>query len=104
MRVLLALAVVSLLAACTDGPPVSTPPALTYANLQPIRINAAKIEVVDKYKPPMQSPNIEHTFRLPPYTAAEQLLKHQLVAAGSENELRAIIQEASVVSEEIPPS
>ena len=85
------------LTACADGPPVSTPPDMTFDNLKPVEINAAKIEVIDSYKPPLQDPNVEHTFLTPPYVAAEKLLKKQLVATGTENTLRVIIDDASVI-------
>ncbi len=101
-EILLGLTVIAALTGCMEGPPVSTPPDMTFANFQPLPINAAKIEVVDNYKPPMQDPNVEHSFRTPPYVAAERLLKKQLVAAGNDNVLRAIIEDASVVSEELP--
>jgi hypothetical protein len=93
---------VFVLSGCEEGPPSSQPPDLTFANLQPIQINAAKVEVVDSYKPPMQDPNVEHTFKTPPYVAAEKLLQKQLAPAGTENTLRAIIVDASVVREELP--
>jgi len=102
LRSLFAYLFVALLTSCTEGPPVTTPPDLTFSNLQPIQVNAASVDVIDNYKPPLQDPNIEHTFRLPPYVAAERLLRHQLVAAGSENTLRAIIDDASVIRTELP--
>ncbi len=102
MRNFIALAGVLFLAACVEGPPASAPPEMTFANLQPLQINAAKIEVVDNYKPPLQDPNIEHTFQTPPYVAAVKLLKKQLVAAGNENVLRAVIEDASVIRQELP--
>jgi hypothetical protein len=102
MKMLIAVAVALVLAGCVEGPPASTPPDMTFANLQPLRINAARIDIVDSYKPPMGDPNVEHTFRTPPYIAAGNLLRKQLVAVGGENALRAIIQDASVVREEIP--
>lgn len=102
MRKYIALLGVLLLAACVEGPPVSTPPDMTFDNLKPVEINAAKIDVIDSYKPPLQDPNVEHTFRTPPYVAAEKLLKKQLVATGTENTLRVIIDDASVIRVELP--
>ena len=90
------------LSGCVEGPPAGTAPDMTFANLQPLAINAAKIEVVDSYKPPLQDPHVEHTFRTPTYVATEKLLWKQLIAAGPENVLRATIDDASVVREEIP--
>jgi len=99
---LMALSFTVMLAGCEEGPPSSQPPEMTFANLQPIQVNAAKVDVVDNYKPPMQDPNVEHTFKTPPYVAAEKLLQKQLAPAGTENTLRAIIVDASVVREELP--
>ncbi len=75
---------------------------MTFVNFKPVEINAAKIEVIDSYKPPLQDPNVDHTFLTPPYVAAVILLKKQLVATGSDNELRVIIDDASVIREELP--
>jgi len=100
--VLLSCVLVAILSACADGPPSSTPPDMTFANLQPIEVNASSVDVIDNYKPPLQDPNIEHTFQMPPYVAAERLLRHQLAVVGTENTLRAIIEDASVTREELP--
>ena len=102
MKNFVALLGLLFLAACVEGPPVSTTPDLTFANFEPIQVNAASVEVIDNYKPPLRDPNVEHSFRLPPYAAAARLLRHQLVAAGSANTLRAVIEDASVIREEIP--
>lgn len=99
---LLALTMTATLAGCVDGPPSSLPPGLSFDNYQTIDVNAAKVEVVNNYKPSMRDPYIEHTFRTTPYAATEQLLKRQLVAAGTENTLRATIEDASVTREELP--
>ena len=102
MKKFLALMTVVLLAACTDGPPISTTPDLTFDHLSPIAINAAGVDVVDNYKPPLKDPNVEHTFHLPPYIAAERLLRHQLNPVGTQNRLRAMIVDASVVRVDVP--
>jgi len=102
MKNFIALLGVLLLAGCAEGPPITTTPDLTFANLQPISVNASSVDVIDDYKPPLRDPNIEHSFRLPTYTALERLLRHQLIATGTENELRAIIEDASVVREQLP--
>lgn len=91
-----------LLTACVEGPPAGTPMDLTFDNMKPLEINAARIEVVDKYVPPMRDPNIEHKFRPTPYAAARKLIEKQLQPVGMENTLRAVIEDASVVREELP--
>lgn len=96
-----AFAAVLFLTACSSDPAWHAP-QMTYDNLAPVALNVAQVEVRDDYKPPMQAPNVEHTFQTPLYAAAENLLKKQLVAAGSANILRAIIQDASAVEEDLP--
>ncbi|MCE9508195.1 MAG: hypothetical protein K8R48_07805 [Alphaproteobacteria bacterium] len=100
--VFLCLPVVFLLSGCAGSPSATSQPEMTFADLQPFELKVAKIEVRDDYKPPMKAPNVEHSFPVPPYISAENLLKKQLVAAGGGNVLRVIIKEASVVREELP--
>ena len=91
-----------LLAGCVEGPPSGNAPDLTFANFTPVNLNVASIEVRNDYKPPMREPNVEHLFKTPPYTSAENLVRKQIVAAGTEHILRVVIEEASVVREELP--
>ncbi len=100
--VFLCLSVVFLLSGCCDAPPATTLPDMTFANLTPIELDVAAVEVRGDYKPPMKEPNIEHTFSTPLYVAVEKLIKRELIASGSENVLRVIIKDASVVREELP--
>lgn len=101
MKNLFVLAFALLLAGCVEGPPAARSPELTFTNMPLVSIDAARIDVIDNYKPPMQEPNVEHTFQPTPYAAAEQLAHSRLVAAGSENVLRVIIDDASVVREKL---
>jgi hypothetical protein len=90
------------LSACAESPPPPTLPDLTFANVNPIPLNVARIEVTDAYRPPMRSPNIEHLFRVPPADAVKNLLNRALAAAGSEKTLRVEIEDASVIDEKLP--
>lgn len=90
------------LAGCSEGPPDSRLPELTFANMQPLAVEAARVEVINNYKPPMKEPNVEHTFPLPPALAAEKLVQNQIIAAGTQHVLRALIEDASVVREKLP--
>ena len=96
------VAALFLLTGCVESMPDTHPPELTFANYQPVDLDVASIDVRDDYKPPMQDPNIEHTFPTPPYVAAKKLVKQQLIPAGSANALRVIIEDASVIREELP--
>ncbi len=96
-----ACAALLFLAAC-NGAPAWRAPQMTYDNVAPVAVNVAQVEVRDDYKPPMKAPNVEHTFQTPLYAATEALLKKQLVASGADNILRAVIEEASAVEEDLP--
>lgn len=96
------IAMLFLLAGCAEGPPDTQPPEMTFANFQPVELNVARIEVRNDYQPPMRDPNVEHTFQTPPYVAAENLVKKQLVASGMQNILRVIVADAPVIREELP--
>lgn len=98
---LLGLSFMVALAGCVEGPPSGATPDMTFANFEPLAIEAAQIKVVNNYKPPLQEPNVEHTFRPTPYTAVEKLIKKQLIPVGKENVLRVVIEDASVVREEL---
>ncbi|MFH1158075.1 MAG: hypothetical protein V1721_04230 [Pseudomonadota bacterium] len=100
--VFLCLSAVFLLSGCVGAPPATTQPDMTFANFTPVRLDVAGIEVRGDYKPPMKEPNVEHTFSTPLYVAVENLVKGKLVASGSENVLRVIIEDASVVREDLP--
>lgn len=91
-----------LLQACTQGSPDASVPDLTFAQMQPISLDVAKIEFVDAYRPPMMSPNVEHLFLTTPMKVTRDLVARQLVAAGTRNVLRVMLDDASVVSEELP--
>ena len=43
-----------LLAGCTEGPPETQTPVMTFNQMQPVTLNVGQIAVQDKYTPPMQ--------------------------------------------------
>lgn len=99
---LIAPALVALaLAACAMPDPATTPD-LSLAGVQPVRLNVAAIEIAEAYRAPMGPPNVDHLFKTPPAAATRALLGHALVAAGPMNTLRAVIEDASVVNEDLP--
>lgn len=75
-------------------------PDLTFTHLEPIRFNAAKIEVFDLYRPPLAPPNVEHTFRMSPAAVARAWAQQRIQAAGTEGSVIVTIIDASVV--EVP--
>ena len=96
---IIAVAICALLSGCQDAPPQSATPQLTLAQIQPINLNVGKIDISSKYVPPMRDPNVDHLFQQTPEQVTEALIQKQLVAAGNDQTLRAIITDASVVKQ-----
>ncbi|MFT5180859.1 MAG: hypothetical protein ACI8S3_000736 [Alphaproteobacteria bacterium] len=77
------VAVVLLLAACTNAPPVTKFPQLTYAHLGTFALDVSEIEIVDGYQPTLRAPNVEHMMPVAPAAAARQWAQDRLQLAGS---------------------
>jgi hypothetical protein len=72
-----------LLAACNDAPPPTKFPQLTYSHLGTIVLDVSKIEIVDRFRPTLRSPNIEHLVPVPPAKAAQRWARDRLKSTGS---------------------
>lgn len=72
-----------LLAACSDAPPPTKFPQLTYAHLGAFVLDVSEIEIVDRFRPTLRSPNIEHLVPVPPAKAARQWARDRLKSTGS---------------------
>ncbi len=94
--VMVAVLVVSILAACEASPTKPATPELTYSNLGSIRLDVAKIEIIDEYLPPLKRPNVEHEFPISPSEAVQRWARDRLVAGGRERTARFIIRTADV--------
>ena len=105
MKKLMPLAVCAafslLLSACTDAPPETQVPRLTFDQVKPIMVNVAKIEIVDRFHAGTGQ-HVELMMKQPPEVAVQDLLKKQLVAAGPHGVMRVYIDDASVVGEKLP--
>ncbi len=88
---------VGLLAACATPSPLPTYPAISFANLPPIRLDVAKLEVEVTYKPPLKSPNVDHLSPLPPAVAAERWARERILPVGSSGSARVIISNGAIV-------
>jgi hypothetical protein len=81
-KTLVLILMAAALAAC-DTPPTREPfPKLTYSYLPSFRLAVARVEVVDAYRPPLTSPNVEQQFPVSPAGTAEQWGHDRLQAAG----------------------
>jgi hypothetical protein len=102
MNRLLALAALALLAACESGPARQQYPDLSYAHLQPIRLNVADVQVIREYASPGTRPNVEQMFPVVPANAAERWARDRLRPVGPEGVATVRIVNASVVEVSLP--
>lgn len=89
------------LSACMTAPLDNGQPDMSFAQMQPIGLNVAKIEVFDEYRQPATGNYIEQEFNLPPAAAARRLIESKLVANGTRQVLRVFIDDASVLREDL---
>ena len=75
-------------------------PQISFAHLQPIALNVARIEVENRYVSPASRPNVEHEFPVSPAAAAMNWGRDRLRAAGASGVARVVVRRASVV--EVP--
>ena len=75
-------------------------PQISFAHLQPISLNVARVEVENRYVPPATRPNVEHEFPVSPAASALNWGRDRLRAVGSSGVARVIVRRASVV--EVP--
>lgn len=99
---LLAPILLGLLAACSQPP--AEPPnqfaPIAFKSAPPFQLKVDSVEVVREYTPPLQLPNVDHRFPIPPMAMAERWQADRLVALGGPNHARFVIKQASVV--EVP--
>jgi hypothetical protein len=73
---------------------------ISFAHLQPISLNVARIEVENLYVPPTTRPNVEHEFPVSPAAVASNWGRDRLRAVGQTGIARVIVRRASVI--EVP--
>ncbi|MBT3305961.1 MAG: hypothetical protein HN377_05695, partial [Alphaproteobacteria bacterium] len=85
------------LAACETPVQTQKMADLTFGHLTPIKLDVAKIEVVNHYRAPLRAPNVEHLFPTPPVAALKQWAKDRLRAVGRAGVARLVIVNAGAV-------
>ena len=92
----------ALVVGCTMATPEPRPlPALSYQKYPPIRINVARIQVVDKYAPSGQMPHIETQMALPLPDAVHQWAQRRFQAMGQDGVLTITIDNAAMLAEDL---
>ena len=75
-------------------------PQISFAHLQPISLNVARVEVVNRYASPAARPNVEHEFPVSPAATAMNWGRDRLKPVGPSGTARVVVRRASVV--EVP--
>lgn len=91
-----ALLAVLLAAACASTPPIPSFPEIRFTDKPPIRLDVARIDIVEAYRPPLEALNVEHLFPVRPTDAARQWASDRLRPAGRAGRAEAIVRSASV--------
>lgn len=94
------LAVVLLLTGCATEVQKPGFSQISFAHLQPISLNVARIEVENRYVSPATRPNVEHEFPVSPAAVASNWGRDRLRAVGQSGVARVVVRRASVV--EVP--
>jgi hypothetical protein len=93
-------AVAFLVAGCATEVEKPGSPRISFAHLQPISLNVARIEVENRYVSPATRPNVEHEFPVSPAAVASNWGRDRLRAVGQTGTARVIVRRASVI--EVP--
>lgn len=94
------LAVVFLLTGCATEVQKPGFSQISFAHLQPISLNVARIEVENRYVSSATRPNVEHEFPVSPAAVASNWGRDRLRAVGQSGVARVVVRRASVV--EVP--
>jgi hypothetical protein len=76
-------------------------PELSYKHLPSLSLAVSRIEIVEQYQSPLQSPHVEHLFPTPIVQALRRWSDDRLKPAGGANVMRIIVEDASAIVEEL---
>ena len=89
------------LLSCKTSNIEATTPELTFSHLPDIRINVAKITVLNEYRMPFKQPNVEHVAPISPGASVERWVSDILVPVGDKLDAQFIIKSASIIESEL---
>lgn len=92
------LATALVLAGCGSAPSRISA-EISFADREPIRLDVATIEVVQRYQPALADPFVDHLFPREPASVIRRWAQDRFMAVGSTGTATLIIQEASVTEE-----
>lgn len=90
-----------LVTACDTPNPAVTFPELTFAHRPAINLNVAKIEIINEYRMPFETPNVEHLVPIAPGAAAERWARDIVKPVGHTGTALFVITRAAVTEEKL---
>ena len=98
------LAALGLATGCASEPEPIPPPAtrpLDYTWLTPLRLDVARVEIVEGYVPPRSPPNVDHRMMVEPRAALERMLRDRVLAWGTAGTAIATVTDAAMTEERL---
>lgn len=83
--------------ACAPAPPPLKYPEVNFRAAPPLRIDAAVVEVVEAYVPPLRAPHVEQDAPVAPSTLLRRWAEQRLEATGDRGRVLATIRDARIV-------
>jgi hypothetical protein len=90
------------LTACVTDVASRPQPHFSYKQYPPVALNVASIRIDVVYKPPMQSPHVEHLMPLPLPQAVEDWAHSRFQASGTSGTAIITVTDASMVTQDLP--
>jgi len=106
-RSLTLLAPLALLAACAEGEPPAaqvTVRPYDYTYLTPLRLDVARVEIVEAYQPPRTAPNVDHLMVVAPKDALARMARDRVLPWGTEGVATVTVTEASMTEQKLERS
>ncbi len=92
-----------LLTACVTTPERPRYAEITFQHLTPIKLNVGEIRVVNEYRSPLKSPNVEHELPVKIDQSVRRWAQDRLQAVGSSGAYAVLtIKDASAVERDLP--
>ncbi|GAB6052089.1 hypothetical protein JCM17960_09090 [Magnetospira thiophila] len=88
-------------AACGTAPPERAQLSLRFTQESPLQLDVTGVRIESRYYPPMQAPNVDHEFPVPPLTALRNWATDRLEAHGTNGLAVMVIEDASAIQENL---
>ncbi|MDI9349858.1 MAG: hypothetical protein QM537_07650 [Candidatus Symbiobacter sp.] len=104
-----ALVLALTLAACKTPEKIVQFPPITFSQDNPIKVIAARVEIVQEYRPPLTKPNIEYLLPISPASLAQNWASQRLLAVGDKESnsgrlAKFVVKRASAIETKLPKS